>query len=135
MTNDTQQRNLDTLAPLSDSDANGRFFAARAEQRGEIVQQLKVLVRQINTEREHDKTEVELLCDDWVFHRGPADTEEKKNRMFSDVNALRLRQRVREKLQNRTGHTDSSSLMDGFEGGEFGELPSDADILSGLRKR
>jgi hypothetical protein len=132
-TEERRQRNRDILAPLSDSGANGRFFAERAQQRGEIVRKLNVALRQIKTEQEHEKTEEELLQDDWQFHRGPADTPEKKSRMNADINARRLQQRVLEKrLQQRAAY--QGSLMDGFEDGEFGELPSDSELADALCK-
>ena len=134
-TEERRQRNQDILAPLSDSDANGRFFLARAEQRMEIIRLLNTLLRQEKADVERNKTKLELLCDDWQFHRGPADTPEKKERMYQDIFA-RLRQQIaaRQRQRNANEYLDAMGLMEGFEDGEFGDLPSDGDVADALCK-
>jgi hypothetical protein len=110
----------------------GKFFLKRAEQRRELVRKISVIQRQIQNDKTRNKTESDLLCDEWEFHRGPADTPEKKNRMMSDVNALRVVQRVKEKLAEKS--TEQSSLMDGFDDEPFGDLPSDEHLADEICK-
>ena len=112
-----QQLNEDILAPLSDSGANGRFFARLKTARRELRRKIVVTLRQISDQRKADLTEMDLLMDDWVFHNGPADTRARQEQMLTDV-AARLA--AKKQLAAQAGQNASRGALDcGFERGSL----------------
>jgi len=116
-----QQLNEDILAPLSDSGANGRFFARLKTARRELRRKIVVTLRQISDQRKANMTEMDLLMDDWVFHNGPADTRAKQEQMLTDVAARRVAQiAAKRQLAAQAGQNASRGALDcGFERGSL----------------
>lgn len=126
---DRQERNRDILAPLGASGANGRFFARCAETVAEYARKVRVILRQIKTEKQEALTEIKLLIDDWQFHRGPADTPEKQRNMHRDVLArLITRAEAKKRLRDRAEYNASlGEIGEGWELGDDVTLSSEFD--------
>jgi hypothetical protein len=124
VTEERRQRNADILAPLDDSVANGRFFARCAAERAELKRKITVIIRQIMSKKKADKTELELLMDDWCFNNGPADTPAKQRIMFKDIIARRIAQLALQRQQrDKAEYRALSGLMDGFEDSGLSDFP------------
>lgn len=72
-----RERNMRALAPLGDADANSEHIAKRKAMRHESTRLVHVALRRMKENREKLMGQLELYLDDWTFHNGPIDTQER----------------------------------------------------------
>ena len=108
-----QQRNRDALASLGDGDANSRQIASRKASGHEAARLTQVALRRMKEDRQKAQAQIELYLDDWIFHNGPINTQERFNTAIRDcVDRIRRRHQAAQQLAYDAAEDDLTGLKE-----------------------
>jgi hypothetical protein len=111
-----QEKNLDTLAPLTDMGANGRFIQKQDQWRFKLRQMVAGFVRRLKRDTAKAESNAELFMDDWLFQHGKTEatlTPAERINLMNDTMA-----RVVEQHSARKSGDDGDGPLGEFERNE-----------------
>jgi hypothetical protein len=137
---DKRQANIDALAPLNNTDANGKFIQKQNGLRFEIGRLWGIFRKRKRQEIAKAQSNVELFMDDWLFHHGKKASEltdaERRNLLSDTVARVTAQHNARnQRKEDAEWREMQGALVDcEDDSAVMGDLPGDGDFAKAILK-